>query len=477
MKRPKLNLALTAFFIVALFAAGCSSKGSTPPPDTSPSDVPGDVSVDVDQQDVHSDVHEDTHASDVTNDAGSSTPDFFSWDALPEQYLPAFADLALGWHEFIPGGDTTCSRGSTYAFLFRKGTENKILINFEGGGACWNQFTCSVADAIFKDNVQSTHDGYVAGYAEGIFDHENEAHPFKDWHHLYIPYCTGDIHIGNASVTYGEGENAFDIEHKGSVNAQAALDWLYSNVTNPDKVFVTGCSAGAYGSAFWTPRITEEYSDATVYQMGDSGCGVITDSFLKDSFPIWSAEQNLPGWIDGLDPAEVELTDLTIAEYYILVANHYSNQFFSQFTTLYDNNQAFYFSAMGGGDDSDWSLVMRQYILEILEGTSNFRVFMGPGDKHCIIPYPEFFTIEVGGRLLTDWLKDVVSDQEVENHLCEDCDLSPPPEPTDVSDSDVVTSDAAQTDSTATDTTMGDQGASDPGAPAADVPATDAGSD
>jgi hypothetical protein len=377
--------------------------------------------------------------------------------------------MSNGWHELFPGGATTCSRGSTYAFLFRKGTENKVVINFEGGGACWNQLTCSIADAIFKDNVQGTHDGFVAGYSEGIFDHDNEAHPFKDWHHLYIPYCTGDIHIGNASVTYGAGDDAFEIQHKGSVNASAALDWLYENVDDPEKVFVTGCSAGSYGSAFWVPFVTQQYPDAAVYQMGDSGCGVITQSFLNDSFPVWNAEQNLPEWIEGLDPAEINLSDLTIADYYIRVATHYPDQFFSQFTSLFDNNQAFYFKAMGGGDDNDWSLVMREYILQILEDAPNFKVYIGPGDAHCIIPYPEFFTIKVNDVLLTDWIKDVVSDKDVDNQLCTDCDLSPPPVTDAGPTQDGETNDTAESDSVVSDEGTGDGTTSDSGPTGSDA--------
>ena len=46
--------------------------------------------------------------------------------------------------------------------------------------------------------------------------------------HVYVPYCTGDLHWGNATVRYQEGVT---IEHRGAVNAQAAVDWLQATLT------------------------------------------------------------------------------------------------------------------------------------------------------------------------------------------------------------------------------------------------------
>ena len=65
--------------------------------------------------------------------------------------MPAIADLeGETWHAIEPGGDTICSRGQPWAFFFRPGVVNKLVVEFQGGGACWNYPTCSVADMIFK---------------------------------------------------------------------------------------------------------------------------------------------------------------------------------------------------------------------------------------------------------------------------------------------------------------------------------------
>src|SRR5687768_15826477 len=67
-----------------------------------------------------------------------------------EEVEPTLPTLAPGWTEFLPGGETICSRGTPYAYYVRPGTVNRVVIDFIGGGACWNQLTCSVANQIFE---------------------------------------------------------------------------------------------------------------------------------------------------------------------------------------------------------------------------------------------------------------------------------------------------------------------------------------
>ena len=67
--------------------------------------------------------------------------------------------------------------------------------------------------------------------------------------------------------------------HRGGVNAKAAISWLYSQLPNPDIVFVTGCSAGAYGSLVWSAHLAAMYPASTrIVQMADSGVGVISST-------------------------------------------------------------------------------------------------------------------------------------------------------------------------------------------------------
>jgi len=50
--------------------------------------------------------------------------------------------LAPGWNIIEPGGDTVCSDGTPYKFFVRPGAADKLMVYFQGGGACWTGVTC-----------------------------------------------------------------------------------------------------------------------------------------------------------------------------------------------------------------------------------------------------------------------------------------------------------------------------------------------
>ena len=254
---------------------------------------------------------DDSVTVDAPNDAALSA-DAGAVDPWPVPAPGAYAMVE-------PGGETVCSRGTPFRFFVRGGRSDRVIIDFQGGGACWSELTCSIAGSLFKEEAGDLEDleGLMnAGFLKGIYD-PDPANPFHDWTLVHVPYCTGDIHWGNATHDYGNG---LVIEHKGYVNARAALDWVYERFESPEEIFVTGCSAGAYGSILHSAYVAEHYPDSTVSVLADSGCGIITESFLNDSMPNWGAQQNIPPFIESL---QRPIPELTLSDLYIAVAEHF----------------------------------------------------------------------------------------------------------------------------------------------------------
>jgi len=321
-------------------------------------------------------------------------------------------DLAPGWNVMVPGGDTTCARGTEYAYAVYKGSVNKLVIDFMGGGACWNSLTCSFAGSLFNEEVDP--DALLHMTPAGIYDKENPENPFKDWYHVFIPYCTGDIHWGDNVVDYTYGNTEFTIRHKGRINAQAVLDWVYENFSRPETIFVTGCSAGAYGSIGWAPHIMEHYLGSDIYQLGDSGAGVITQTFFVDSFPSWKAEGIMPSFIPDLNPETVDIMSLDLADIYGRVGRFFDDYTVSMYNAEFDENQTFFYEAMGGqGGAQAWSEKMKAMVLQAHDETANFLSFTAPGQQHCILPYANFYTVEADGIRLVDWLDGMVNGETV----------------------------------------------------------------
>jgi hypothetical protein len=337
---------------------------------------------------------------------------------------PLVPALVPGWNEIKPGGETVCSRGTEFSFWARPGKVNKLVIEFIGGGACWNQLTCSIAGQIFSPDVEDVRGAIAENMPVGIYDHENPDNPVADWHHVIVPYCTGDIHWGDAFVDYGGGVT---IHHRGATNAQAVLDWVYAGYKGPETILVTGCSAGSYGSAMWAPYVAEHYSSSRLVQMGDSGAGVVTKQFFEESFPNWNAEASFPTWIPTLDPTKVDVTTLSLVDLYATLSNHYEQHRFSQYNTAFDDNQRFYYEVMSG-KSSEWSERMFASIAATEERAPAFGSFIAPGEQHCILGYENFYTVNVGGVRFIDWLRDQLDGASPADVAClgEACDAATP---------------------------------------------------
>lgn len=307
------------------------------------------------------------------------------------------------WIQIDPGGDTVCSRGDGFRFFARGGDPDKLIVYFEGGGACWDELTCGFADALFSDSIVTleqiqalTADGRLGGFFDGT-----PGRQFSDYSLVYVPYCTGDIHWGNATKQYTD---ELTIEHRGYVNARAALDWAYSRYAGPQEIMVSGCSAGAYGAALHAAYIADHYQDANIAVLADSGAGIITETFLADSLPNWNAEEAIPDFIPTLDRPLVEMT---LADLYIEVGKAFPEMRMAQTGAAFDADQIFFFNAMGG-EPEDWPQRYRDRLDAIAAELPNFRYYVPPGSVHCVTPYTYFHERSVGGVAIADWTRDFV---------------------------------------------------------------------
>jgi hypothetical protein len=342
----------------------------------------------------------------------------FSLWALPffaavTSFPSASADpLPGGWEEHRPGGRTLCARGEEFAFFVNPGRTDRLIIDFIGGGACWNAETCAEESATFTDSVDALRDTADQGL-EGVYDRTNPDNPYRDWTHVVVPYCTGDVHWGDADVTYRRANGSeFMIHHRGAVNATAVLDWVAANLPAPERTLVTGCSAGSYGSIYWTPAVRALFPNTSLVQFGDAGVGVLTPDFQRNSFPLWNVTAHAPRGIPGLDPDDTDWGTLQLSDVYKLMAAHDPATRYSQFTTAEDLIQTIFYIRMGGRA-RDWTPRMYGLIDDIHATTSGFSSFVGAGDMHCGTVTNDFFSYETNGTYLKDWLGALMAGEAV----------------------------------------------------------------
>jgi hypothetical protein len=305
-----------------------------------------------------------------------------------------------------------CSDGSPYRFFVYPGDPAKLLVEFEGGGACWSGLTCEL-DIYTRRVTTDPEQARQQGQLQGIYDRGNPENPFRDVTHVYVPYCTGDLHWGNKTQAYSGTTGSYTIQHRGAVNAQAALDWAYANVLAPSQLTVAGCSAGGYGAIFWAPRILAHYPGAAAAQLADSAAGVVPTGFFATLQDNWGTDTAWPSFIPALAPDRLDRTQLALADLYSGVAGYFPLAAFAQYNTLQDTTQTLFFGLARGGlaTPEEWSARMQASLATIRAANANFSAYTAPGTQHCIINRPEFYTTAVAGTRVVDWVGSLVRTQ------------------------------------------------------------------
>ncbi|WP_432995403.1 pectin acetylesterase-family hydrolase [Dactylosporangium sp. CA-233914] len=183
----------------------------------------------------------------------------------------------------------------------RRGKSNNLLIQFSGGGACWDATTASKPitflsvlwgytrelKAYYFNSVTRLFPKALGGIADS-HDAENA---FRDWNIVFIPYSTGDLHIGDTTNTYTHRGKPVSVHHNGRNNCLASLDWVFANFNDMDKVMVSGESSGAWASAFYAPTVAAHYAGQRIYCLSD-GVGLTSDRWSELADTVWKADSS-----------------------------------------------------------------------------------------------------------------------------------------------------------------------------------------
>jgi hypothetical protein len=321
---------------------------------------------------------------------------------------PAFDSLLTqaGWERIDGGSTTTCAFSTPYQFFARTGvSDENLLILFQPGGACWSAETCRLA--IFDSSVLEDE---VLRHS-GVLDFQNPANPFLGYDVVFIPYCTADVHLGDATAEYRFGRGGgLIVRHNGFANASAALEWVYRRYPDPRRVTIAGSSAGAVGALIHAANVMARYPDAQTTFIGDSYIGIIPPRW--EPLQNWNAAANLPDFITGRT-----LETFTVEGLYADITAQYPQSRFAIYTQAVDQFQIAFFS-LSGGSPSSWS-VLRDALIERLKLLPNLRTFVSGGFTHVALLNERVYTVSVGGVRLRDWIAALLADDPVDHVFCE----------------------------------------------------------
>jgi hypothetical protein len=207
----------------------------------------------------------------------------------------------------VPG--TMCSDGSPTGLAVNPGPEGStdVLVFLTGGGACWNEAPCYNAGgfptglATAGPYGQAQFQADLPKAAGTILDRTVTGSPFGGATLVFIPYCTGDVHWGNAATKYPLGLGPV-WHHAGEPNLTADVAWLVANLPAPAKIVVSGSSAGGYGSLLAHDLARTAWPNAKGYLIDDSGPPLVGGDVPDAERAGWWASWNLSQTLDPLCP-------------------------------------------------------------------------------------------------------------------------------------------------------------------------------
>jgi hypothetical protein len=218
-----------------------------------------------------------------------------------------------------------------------------------------------------------------------IFDRGDAAGPFRDATYVFVPYCTGDLHAGDAVRTY---EYKVDLlgpilqttfHFSGAANIDRVLDWIAATRPAVRRIWLTGSSGGGYGATLNFDRAQRRFPSAEVHLLAD--CAPLIDGVRYTAWrDAWNLQlpEGCAGCATGMSAIVAHLTATWPTRRLALLA--------------FDHDRVLsWFFLAGNGPEAlvspptDLFAARLDDLLAIYDGAAAARYFVLPGEDHVMI--------------------------------------------------------------------------------------------
>lgn len=264
----------------------------------------------------------------------------------------------------------------------------------EGGGACFNLETCDTA----SDDSHPSSPG-----KRGLFDSTDGRNPLQHYSWVWIPYCTGDVHIGQAKTKVAGAQRIFD----GRANLQSAVERAVGTWT-PDTLVIGGESAGGFGSVTNFAFVRGHFPKARAVLVDDSG-PVMDDKALAPCLQtkwreIWNLNASLPS------DCSCVTNKGNFAAIWSYLRKTYPHDSFGLISSVNDEVISLFFSY---GELDCHNTILPIGYTKLHAGltrlsASGVSIYMIPGGNHVHTQGSEFFTRKVSDVPLYRWVAELV---------------------------------------------------------------------
>lgn len=321
-----------------------------------------------------------------------------------------------------PDGAVT-STGDQWLGAFKKGSQNKLVVYFYGGGVSVDAYSAARglsrhADEFFYfDDMtlwkQIAYKCFKAGFGSDL-----ETNPFRDWSVVLIPYTTGDFHIGTGEFEYTDLEgNPATVYHHGYTNFKLFMDRVMPYLGNPDTVVVSGSSAGGFGTSFLSEDITELFPEAKNFVTCVDASQLYWDKFPEVCRNVWKAPEHIANRFVSNNPVLDCLTALHNDKPYVKILFTCSIRDFA----LVSFNNYFEKGAKTPGTKEEGELFQQRlydFVKNLITVDNSAGVFIWDDmisneetklTVHTIETGENFLTDRSGNGTIAKWINDAVN--------------------------------------------------------------------
>ncbi|MGY1754588.1 pectin acetylesterase-family hydrolase [Blastococcus sp. SYSU D01042] len=326
----------------------------------------------------------------------------------------AAAAQPVAWERVATPDECECSDGSEFHYWQHEGDPTKVLFVLEGGGACFSAQTCGPTGGTSKVNLAS--DAADGPGEQGLLDVGDPDNPLAGYSVVYVPYCTGDLHLGDNAQDYGGG---VVVEHKGRVNATAALEGMAERFPAAAEVVVLGFSAGSAGAPLYGGLAHDLLPDADIAVIADASGAYPGDELITTAIGgLWGIFADLPAWPESAGEPQ---SAWSLPGLFVQAGRHVPGIALATIDTAQDSVQRRFTDLIGFG---------RTPLVDLIDANAEFiessgvevASWVGPGTGHVSTAGDEvLYGSEVDGVALVDWIGDFLAGEDVADVHCTAC--------------------------------------------------------
>lgn len=325
---------------------------------------------------------------------------------------------------FVDFPDSRCMNDEATGIGVNLTSKSKDLVIFlQGGNACFNTVSCAITANEKTGYQQAEFDKEKAVLgAAPLFSRADVNNPLKDYNYVYVPYCTGDVHGGDASGVMAGGKVR---NFHGYKNLDLFLDRIIPTIPQAGKVILAGVSAGGFGAAYNYDHVAKRFPNNKVILIDDSGPPMaeayVPACLQKHLFDLWGLKNTVPaGCVDCNQASGVFMEPFV---------KYITTQYPDRFLTLLSGTEDATISSFWGFGNEDCKDLQgtpgaypgAQYAAgladlrdRIAAPDMNFYTYYvdgtDGGDKQRHVWLDDPTGVSSNGVLLNDWLKKVITE-------------------------------------------------------------------